>query len=137
MLSISESVIKDKQPVRGTTSLKLHLNIWAQNYIWIFYCLLFCFMRFHFLLSMAVKLAEWNSASCLNKVSWNLQFKNLSSILSVLHTLHWEDHDKFIKIVTAGMEVASPRNWNIMFTEGVNKKWTKSISKIGFWNAKT
>lgn len=51
------------------------------------------------------------------------------SILSVLCTLHWEDHDRFEKAVTVGMEIASSRNWNTMFTEGVSKTWTKSISK--------
>lgn len=133
MLSNSESIRRDKQPVRCTISLILHLKYLGTKWCQSFPLLCFCFMRSHF---CSLWQLSWQKETLIHvwiKCQEIYSLKIWLGFLSVLHTLNWEDHDRFAKGI-AEVEIANSRNWNI-FTEGVNKKCTKPLVKRGSQNA--
>lgn len=84
VLSNSESVIRNKQPVRSTVSFKLYLKYlgtkWRKSFL-----LIILSLSNYFLLTMTTKPAKINFAACLLEGSMNLWFENMIKILSVLY----------------------------------------------------
>lgn len=78
VLSNSESVIRNKQPVRSTVSFKLYLKYlgtkWRKSFL-----LIILSLSNYFLLTMTTKPAS------LLEGSMNLWFENMIKILSVLY----------------------------------------------------